>query len=116
MTDIYEKIGQKIKILRTTYPGGALNQEELAKKLKIPANTLSRWETGKYKPKVENLDHLARFFGVPITVFIPSIKIEDPRMDALASATGGLNDKDFEEVIRYAEFRKVRKSLEEAKG
>jgi hypothetical protein len=34
---------------------------------------------------------------------------------ALASAIGGLNDKDFEEIIRYAEFRKARKAMQNAK-
>jgi hypothetical protein len=29
-------------------------------------------------------------------------------VSALTSATGGLGDKDFEEVIKYAEFRKAR--------
>jgi hypothetical protein len=33
----------------------------------------------------------------------------------LASATGGLDPHDFEEVIRYAEFRKARKALDGAK-
>lgn len=40
---------------------------------------------------------------------------DNARVQALTSATGGLGDKDFEEVIRYAEYRKARLALENAK-
>ena len=106
MSDIYKAIGQKIRELR-----GALSQEALATHLKIAPNTLSRWETGTYKPTAEDLDKLARFFKVPITVFFPNQIDSDERIEALTSATGGLSEKDFEEVIRYAEFRKARQIL-----
>jgi hypothetical protein len=33
------------------------------------------------------------------------------RLNALMSATGDLDDEDIDEVTRYAQFRKVRKSL-----
>jgi transcriptional regulator with XRE-family HTH domain len=110
MPTLYEQIGQKIRELR-----GALSQEALASKLDVAANTVSRWETGTYKPTPEDLDKIARHFSVPITVFFPDLKTEDPRISALASATGGLDKKDFEEVIKYAEFRKARRAIEDAK-
>src|ERR1700726_679080 len=108
MTTLYEHIGHKIRELRTAYPKGALSQEALAEKLKVAANTVSRWETGKYKPTPEDLDSLSRFFSVPIATFFPNLTSDDSRVTALTSATGGLTDKDFEEVLRYAEFRKAR--------
>jgi len=110
MPDLYEQIGQKIRQLR-----GKLSQEALAEKLGVAANTVSRWETGTYKPTPEDLDKLARYFSVPITVFFPDLQTQDPRISALTSATGGLNKKDFDEVIRYAEFRKARSIMEAAK-
>src|SRR5450759_1363798 len=115
MTSLYEHIGHKIRQLRVAYPKGALSQEALAAKLKVAANTVSRWETGKYKPTPEDLDSLARFFSVPITTFFPDLNADAARVTALTSATGGLADKDFEEVVRYAEFRKARRALEGAK-
>lgn len=115
MGDIYEDIGQKIRELRQQYPSGPLSQEALATHLKIQPNTLSRWETGTYKPTAENLDQLARFFEVPITIFFPNHQVDDSRVAALTSATGGLSEKDFEEVLRYAEFRKVRSALRNTK-
>ena len=116
MGDIYEDIGRRIRELRQQYLKGPLSQEALATHLKVPANTLSRWETGTYKPTAENLDQLARFFEVPITIFFPDQKIDESRIAAITSATGGLNEKDFEEVLRYAEFRKVRNALKHAKS
>ena len=115
MTTLYEHIGHKIRQLRTEYPKGALSQEGLAAKLKVAPNTVSRWETGKYKPTPKDLDALARFFSVSITTFFPDLEADDARITALTSATGGLEDKDFEEVIRYAEFRKARRAMENAK-
>jgi transcriptional regulator with XRE-family HTH domain len=110
MPNIYEHIGQKIRELR-----GSMSQEALAGKIGIGANTVSRWETGTYKPTPEDLDKLARFFNVSITVFFPDLKPDEGRVAALASATGGLADRDFEEVIRFAEFRTARRALDAAK-
>jgi transcriptional regulator with XRE-family HTH domain len=115
MASLYNYIGEKIQHLRTNWPGGKLSQEGLAEKLNIAGNTVSRWETGTYKPTAEDLDKLARFFKVSITAFFPDLQHDDARISALTSATGGLDKADFEEVIRYAEFRKARKALETAK-
>ena len=115
MPDLYEQIGQKIRELREAYPKGKLSQEALAARLGVASNTVSRWETGTYKPTPEDLDELARFFKVSITVFFPTGSEDESRVAALTSATGGLNDKDFQEVIRYAEFRKARRALEGSK-
>lgn len=115
MPNLYEQIGQKIRDLRQQHPGGALSQEALAAKLDVAPNTVSRWETGTYKVTPEDLDKLARLFKVSITSFFPDLSHDEARTAALTSATGGLNKKDFDEVIRYAEFRKVRRALEGAK-
>ena len=114
--DLYEFIGNKIRELRTHYPEGALSQDALAAAIKVAANTVSRWETGTYKPTPDDLDKVARFFKVSITTFFPNLAPDDARISALTSATGGLSDKDFEEVIRYAEYRKARLALEGAKS
>ncbi len=115
MNTLYAHIGHKIRQLRTEYPKGTLSQEGLAARLKVAPNTVSRWETGKYKPTPRDLDALARFFSVSITTFFPDLEADDARVTALTSATGGLSDKDFEEVIRYAEFRKARRAMENAR-
>jgi transcriptional regulator with XRE-family HTH domain len=110
MSDIYQHIGNKIRELR-----GPMSQEALARQLGVAANTISRWETGTYKPTPSDLDSLARVFMVSITVFFPDLEPEQRRVAALASATGGLADHEFDEVIKFAEFRKARRALEGAK-
>lgn len=60
MANIYNHIGETIQRLRTNWPEGKLSQEGLAEKLGTAANTVSRWETGTYKPTAEDLDKLAQ--------------------------------------------------------
>ena len=107
--DIYKQIGEKIRELRTTLEGKGISQEDLARALKTTANTVSRWETATYKPSISDLETLARFFGVPVTIFFPQLQ-PISRMNALLRATGDLNDDDLEEVTLYALFRRTRRS------
>lgn len=111
---IYQNIGTKIRGLRTTQLGKVISQETLADALKTTPNTISRWETATYKPSVEDLERIARFFGVSIAVFFPDIE-PGHRLQALMSATGDLNDDDIDEVTRYALFRKARINLKDVK-
>lgn len=112
MDEIYEHIAQTIRQLRKRFDGKGISQEALSEKLGEPANAVSRWETTTYRPSAEQLEKLARFFGVSVTVFFPGMKeTSNEQLKALMSATGGLSDDDLEEVIRYAEFRKARSAL-----
>jgi transcriptional regulator with XRE-family HTH domain len=110
VTDIYKQIGSKIRELRMHHNGRGVSQEALAEAVQTTANTVSRWETATYKPTVADLDRLARFFGVSISAFLPTL---DPnvRLEALFSATRDLDEDDLDEVTRYAQFRKARKTL-----
>ena len=108
-TDIYKQIGDKIRELRTSVRGKGISQEELARAMKTTANTISRWETATYNPSVSDLERLARFFGVPVTVFFPQVQ-PTSKMNDLLSATGDLNDDDLAEVTLYALFRRARRA------
>jgi len=107
-TDVYKRIGEKIRELRISLQGKGISQEDLARAMKTTANTVSRWETATYKPSVSDLEKLARFFGVPVTLFFPQLQ-PSSRVNKLLSATGDLNDDDLEEVTLYALFRKTRR-------
>ena len=107
MPEIYEQIGKQIRELRTTLKGQGISQEELAEAVSTTANTVSRWETATYKPSISDLERLARFFGVPITVFVPQ-PAPKARTNALLSATTDLDDENLEEVMLYAQFRRAR--------
>lgn len=112
MSSIYKVIGEKIRELRTTRPD--LSQEKLAAEINTTANTISRWETAAYKPSVADLEKLSRFFRVPITSFFPDFG-PDVKLQALLSATGDLEEEDLDEIVRYAQFRRVRRHLKQSK-
>ena len=111
---IYQMIGAKIRDLRTHHLGKGISQDALAEAMGTTPNTISRWETATYKPSIEDLEKLARFFGASISVFFPNIE-PAARIQALLSATGDLDDDDLDELTRYAQFRKARKELDRAK-
>ena len=50
-----------------------LTQEDLAKKMGVPAPTLCRWETGARELKGKNLQLVARKTGIPIAELRPDL-------------------------------------------
>jgi len=106
--NIYSWIGNRIRELRTGWGGTGISQEELAEAIGTPANTISRWETATYKPSISDLDKVAQFFNLPITAFFPPIQASS-QINALLTATRGLDDDDLEEVTLYALFRRARR-------
>ncbi len=108
---LVEYVGARIRELR-----GKRSQEALAAELGVATNTVSRWETGTYRPGIEDIDRLARYFKVSImTFFPPEPKSEDEQFVRLRRAASGLKAEDVEELERYAEFRKARYRLSQAK-
>jgi transcriptional regulator with XRE-family HTH domain len=110
---IINHVASKILELRSNYRGKGISQEELAKEMGKSTNTVSRWETATYKPSIEDLDKLARFFRVSILEFFPSeTRQADDRIMPLLRAAEDLKDDDLQELERYAEFRKARYLLD----
>jgi transcriptional regulator with XRE-family HTH domain len=112
--NILDHVANKIKELRTK---ANLTQDGLATKLGVATNTVSRWETATYKPDLEDLEKIARYFKVSVLAFFPG---EDPatkpELQALLRAAGNLNGTDLEELQRYAEFRQARHSYKNVKA
>jgi transcriptional regulator with XRE-family HTH domain len=110
--DLLDHIAAQIKELRVSYNHGeGLSQEALAIQLKVSANTISRWETGTYRPSVKDVERIARFFGVSMMLFLPDElvdKEEDENLKALLRTARQLHPADLEELRKYAEFRRAR--------
>jgi transcriptional regulator with XRE-family HTH domain len=116
--DLTRYVADRIRELRNNHGGGkGISQEALAKAIKTAANTVSRWETGTYRPSIEDLDKLSRFFGVSVLEFFP--KDETPaesKVSALLRAARDLPDEDIDELQKFAEFRKARAMMKNTAG
>jgi transcriptional regulator with XRE-family HTH domain len=110
--DLLDYLAARIRELRVNYNNGeGLSQETLATHLNVAPNTISRWETGTYRPSVTDLERMTRFFGVSINSFFPSELIdenEDESLKALLRTARQLHPADLEELQKYAEFRRAR--------
>ncbi len=110
--ELLDYIAAKIRDLRVSYNSGeGLSQESLATHLKVAPNTISRWETGTYRPSVKDLERVSRFFGVSINSFFPDEMVsaeEDESLKALLRTARQLHPTDLEELRKYAEFRRAR--------
>lgn len=110
--DLLDHVAAKIRDLRVNYNSGeGLSQDSLATNLKVAPNTISRWETGTYRPSLKDLERLSRFFGVSIMSFFPQELIDadgDENLKALLRTARQLHPADLEELQKYAEFRRAR--------
>jgi transcriptional regulator with XRE-family HTH domain len=110
--DLLDHVAAKIKELRLSYNSGeGLSQESLATHLRVAPNTISRWETGTYRPSLKDLERISRFFGVSMMSFVPSEMVgeeEDENLKALLRTARQLHPADLEELRKYAEFRRAR--------
>jgi len=110
--DLLDHVAARIKDLRVSYNSGeGLSQEALAIRLKVAPNTISRWETGTYRPSLKDLERISRFFGVSMMSFFPqemANEDEDENLKALLRTARQLHPADLEELRKYAEFRRAR--------
>ncbi|MBK7207357.1 MAG: helix-turn-helix transcriptional regulator [Elusimicrobia bacterium] len=114
--DLFSFVGQRIKELRTTFGVGGLSQEALAKMVGVATNTISRWETGIYRPTLKDLDALARTLNVSILKFFPGAEeLQDGPIQGLLRAAKDLKPDDINDLRQYAEYRRAR-SLYKAKA
>ncbi|HXQ69209.1 MAG TPA: helix-turn-helix transcriptional regulator [Pyrinomonadaceae bacterium] len=110
--DLMDHVAVRLKELRVSYNSGeGLSQESLAAHLKVAPNTISRWETGTYRPSLIDLERMSRFFGVSMISFFPPEMVdeeEDENLKALLRTARQLHPADLEELRKYAEFRRAR--------
>jgi transcriptional regulator with XRE-family HTH domain len=108
--DLFEYVAQQLRSLRRAYNSGeGISQEKLAEEVDVAPNTISRWETGTYRPDLMDLEKLARFFGKSILYFFPQEETPaNENIKALLHTAKELPPEDLEELKHYAEFRRAR--------
>lgn len=70
--------GEKIKYMRKKLN---LSQEDLANKIGLTRQSISKWETGKASPTMANLKELSEVFGVDMAYFIGEYEEQSERED-----------------------------------
>ncbi|RHX89889.1 helix-turn-helix domain-containing protein [Leptospira stimsonii] len=103
MKDLNQYISEKLKTLRQSYAGGkGISQSELGKLMGENANTISRWETGEYKPTTLDLWNLSQFFQVPISVFF-NHREDSNELRVMKHKI--LTKQDREEILNFIKFK-----------
>ena len=87
--------GEKIKSKRKE---NKLSQEELANKLGITRQAISKWETEKATPTMTNLRELSEVFGVEMAYFIGDNKEEIEEKDKKEENIRKVNKKKISQI------------------
>lgn len=106
-TSVAHYVGKQIRDLRK---GVGFTQDELAAKVGVPSNTVSRWEKAIYKPKLKDLDMLADVFGVTVSAFFPQPETAAPVATLMRKAKD-LPQEDIDALIEFAEFKRAQHLL-----
>lgn len=116
-----EKLGDKIYDLRMS---NKLSQDELADKIKVSRQTISKWEANAYQPKANMLMRLCDAFNVDSTYFMPKRvanaetkdKSENPESEVvcdevMSDETNEINLDKVEDVEIQQESKRKRRKL-----
>ena len=79
--------------LKTLRKNIGITQEELAARLNVVRQTISKWEKGQSVPDAEMLVKLAEIFEVPVSQLLGSRIEPDSQPDALAEQLARINEQ-----------------------
>ena len=82
--------GENLKTLRRNK---GITQEELAVRLNVVRQTISKWEKGQSVPDAEMLIKLSEIFEVPVSQMLGSRIEPDAQPDALAEQLARINEQ-----------------------
>lgn len=91
-----ELLGNKIQMLRKNKN---LTQQELAQKLSVSSQAVSKWERNLSAPDISMLPGLARFFGISMD------ELFNYRLDALTYKERFIRFMADNDVLRFGEFK-----------
>lgn len=91
-----ELLGNKIQMLRKNKN---LTQQELAQKLSVTSQAVSKWERNLSAPDISMLPIIARFFGITMD------ELFNYRLDALTYKERFIRFMSDNDVLRFGEFK-----------
>lgn len=97
--------GENLKTLRKNK---GITQEELAVRLNVVRQTISKWEKGQSVPDAEMLVKLAEFFEVPVSQLLGSRIEPEAQPDALAEQLARINEQ---LVIKNQRAKRIWKTI-----
>ena len=101
--NIYKRIGRALSLLREKK---GWKQEYLGSLVSESVFTISRWENGSRKPKIEDLEKLATAFGIEISeFFIEDLETSSSKPIGILnrlSKSGKLTEADNITVLQFA--------------
>ena len=71
-----QSIGSRIKDLRKQQN---VTQEKMGSDLNIDRSIISRWESGKMEPTIEQLKMISYYFRIPISLFFDEMMLKRER-------------------------------------
>ncbi len=99
-------LNENLKIVRKEK---GMSQEELANKLNVVRQTVSKWEQGLSVPDSEMLVRISEIFEVPVSRLIGETVEEETTKDELARISQKLEN--LNEMIAEANAKKKRKNI-----
>ena len=90
--------------IRSIRKAKGLSQEELAIKLNVVRQTISKWEKGISVPDAVMLDRMAELFEVPVSVLLGGgLEVEEEQpseLNEIAQQLAVLNDQLVQQAVR----------------
>ena len=101
-------IGSNIKELRLSKN---MTQEQLAEKMGVSSQAISKWENGVSAPDIQLLPELSVFFGVTIDeLFTLSDKERFERIDNMIYDVRFISESTFRDTVRFLEAKRAEES------
>ena len=88
-------------ILKELREKHGLTQEQLAERVMVTRQAVSRWETGETQPNTETLKLLSREYGVSINIVLASVEVlEGAPLGGMVAILKG-DEKQLAEALGY---------------
>lgn len=98
-------LGEKIKALRLA---AKLTQDELAGKLEISSQAISKWENGSCAPDIYMLPNLSVIFGVTIDeLFDITIENKLHRIENMLMIEDSISDESFNNTEKFLMYLNI---------